>query len=300
MGDERRGAREAGLLAGEQRDHERAALGRALRGLGQARRREQRGRGAGRVVVGAVVHRARLGSQRALAAEAEVIVVGAEHDDLAGQTAAAGQDAGHVHRVEVRRAQVDAAAHPDAGARVRARHEVAVDRGLERREVDPRRRQPFPRDLELHLQHRDAGRAFRPVVPEHGEAVLPVVLGGTGHEHHRGRAPLAGLQDLVAQRRPAARPPAVEGRRVVLLLRLVAQDERDLAREVDAVQLAVADGRGFDAVADKGQLAGERAGAGESERRPVLRGDALELVGGPPVRGRRRDATPALTRKGWR
>src|SRR6185295_2863913 len=72
--------------------------------------------------------------------------------------------------------------------------------------------------------------------------------------------------------------PAVEGRARVALLRLVAQHQRDLALQVDAFQFAIADRRRLDAVAGEDDLAVESPGAGGPERRPVLRGQALDRV----------------------
>ena len=48
--------------------------------------------------------------------------------------------------------------------------------------------------------------------------------------------------------------------------------------QVEALELAVADGRGLDPVSGEGQLAGERARARDRERDPGLGGDAFERV----------------------
>ncbi len=282
MGDELRRAGQPDLFTGEKRHHERAPVQRRGDRLRKTRRREECGDDAGRVVVGAGVDAVRVGTERSRSPVAEVIVVRAEHHDLVREVSAPGKDAGDVRGVEVGRLQVHAARHARARDHLRARGEVAVDGGLEGGEVDAGRGQPSARDGELHLEDRDSRSALRAVVAQRGKAILPVVLRGTGDEDHRRRPALARLQDLVTHPRPSAGALAVEGRGLVLLLGLVAEEEDDLAAEIEPVELAIANRRRLHAVPAKDELSGERARARKGKRCPLVGGHAFEVVGGRP------------------
>ena len=72
--------------------------------------------------------------------------------------------------------------------------------------------------------------------------------------------------------------PAGGRRALVTLLRLVAEDEDDLAVEVESFELPVPDGRGLDPVSGERELARERAGAGHAERDPRISRHAFERV----------------------
>src|SRR5262249_31693173 len=98
------------------------------------------------------------------------------------------------------------------------------------------------------------------------------------HEHHGGRAPLPRLEDLVAERRPAAGLLSVELGGAVPLLGLVAEHERDLSLEIDPRELPVVERRRFDAVSQERDLAREGARIGKAQRYPRGIRDAVQPV----------------------
>ena len=110
--------------------------------------------------------------------------------------------------------------------------------------------------------------------------ILRLILQRAGDEDDRRGAALAGLQDLVAHRRPAAGALAVERRVLVALLRLIAQHERDLSLQIDSRVVVVVQRRCGDAVSDEGHITGECAGARHSERSPVVVCHCRQAVAG--------------------
>ena len=277
MGDEVARASQAALLAGEEREQNCPPV-RALRQrVAQQLRRIQHTGVAGSVVVRSGMNGVDVRLHRAFPAVAEVIVVRAENDDLAGQRASAGQHRRKVLAVVEMRLHVGHAVHAreeHAGARF----QIGVDILLKLPQVDAGLLEPALRDGQLHLNDGNPGGALWSVVHERRNLVFSFVLQRTGDKDHRYGAALASLQDLVAHGRPAARLAAVEFRCLVFLLRLVTKHQGHFALEIDAVEIVVRDRRGVDAVTDEYQRSGKCAGAGETQGRPVTVCNALELV----------------------
>ncbi|HSN68124.1 MAG TPA: hypothetical protein VLV48_02700 [Thermoanaerobaculia bacterium] len=265
-----RGAGEADLLPREEREDDGAPAGRVREKLGCALRGEKDRGDAGRVVVRPVVDRLLVRTHGAVAADAQMVVVRADDDDFAGERAASREDSRDILRIRPRRLERDVSFDAHLLDDLRARLQIAVHVLLKRIEVDPGGREPPLRDARLHLDHRNARGALRSVVAKDGDLVVSFVLHRSGDEDDGGGAALARLMDLVARRGPAARLPSIERRRVVALLRLVAEHQDDLPLQVEAVELLIADRRRFDAVAGEDELPLERAGAGEPERCPVV------------------------------
>ena len=224
----------------------------------------------------------------------------ADHHRLAGQGPAAGHDPGHVLGSRERRPERDA--RPvirNPGTTTRARPEVAVHVFLEPPQVDARRAQPPFGNAAAHLEDGNSSGALRAVVAQDGKPVL-FVLQGAGHEHDCGRAALARLVHLVAHRRPSARPAPVEGRALVPLLRLVAQDEDDLCRGGRVLRARGTRRAGPRSRSPRTRARPRGAGAGHPEGNPGVDRDTFEgvaLTRGPRPSSRR---SPGGSRRGTR
>ena len=280
MLDEIGRSREADFLSGEERDQDASPIRDAGEGAAQLLADHHRPDYSRSVVVGAVVDRADVRPHRVLSAEAQVVIVSADHDVLIFERAAAGDYTGEILCFLEDRAQRDGTGDPDSGGRNRARLEVAIHVLLESLQIDAGSREPSLRQRGLHLDDRNAGGTFRPVVDQSRDLVLVLVLNRSGDEDDRGGPALARLEHLVAQRGPAARLLAVEPRCAIPFLWLVAEHEGDLSLEIGPLKLVVAERLSADSVAQECDLAGEGPGVGESQGHPRGIGRPVEAVPG--------------------
>jgi hypothetical protein len=163
-GHEARGSGEPDLLAREEGEHHRAVRRDAGQGRAHALGGQQHRHRARRVVVRAVVDGALVRPHGSRPAVAEVIVVRAHDDGLAGERPAAGHDPGDVLGAREGRPQRDAAGHPHRGNDSGARPQVAVHVVLEPPQVDTPGAQPPFGDTAAHLQDGNPGRALRSIV----------------------------------------------------------------------------------------------------------------------------------------
>ena len=265
MADVVRGAEESQFLAAE-RGEDDAPAGRsgADHRLGEP---DERGR-AGGVVVGPGMDRVpALRRERERAAAPEVIVVGADHDGL-GAKARIACRARCRRRSPWCRARGRAPSGSAPGRRARRASAGAPVRSM-RAERAARSRPPGPRSASATSR-----RAETATIPQDGVAPRSGVSrsprAGPLDDDHRRRAVLARVEDLVAELGVvevlgrAKRPLGIR------LARLAGHHQHDLAPDVEAGVVVVAERRRGDPVAGEDDLGEDVAVLGERERQEGL------------------------------